>query len=214
MKFWLFHEIFIKSRSKFKFRFSKFSTLFFHFTKSYTGTLEQVNFNVHPQHNSLRNYLQLTRSDPLAAGFIRQKGGTPKLEFPYEALRDRYEGKVFFHKRNRDNILLDPTVRSKFLVRFRNLVLFEVFGVKFSAKKSIFQNCPIKRARRASLIFERTVRIFRFIINYLEFTEKSWKRCPVTSICIAISMIKRCRRSSIIRRIGVGFRGRVMSRRV
>ena len=27
---------------------------------------------------------------------------------------------------------------------------FEVFGVKFSAKKSIFQNCPIKRAKRAS----------------------------------------------------------------
>jgi len=80
-----------------------------YFTKSYTGTLEQVNFNIHPQHNSLKNYLQLTRSDPLAAGFIRQKGATPKLEFPYEALRDRYEGKVFFHKRNRDNILLDPT---------------------------------------------------------------------------------------------------------
>ena len=206
-------KFFIKSRSKF---FQIFNAVF-HFTKSYTGTLEQVNFNVHPQHNSLRNYLQLTRSDPLAAGFIRQKGGTPKLEFPYEALRDRYEGKVFFHKRNRDNILLDPTVRSKFFGprrSLRNLVLFEVFGVKFSAKTSIFQNCAIKRARRASLIFERTVRIFRFIINYLEFTEKSWKRCPVTSICIAISMIKRCRRSSIIRRIGVGFRGRVMSRRV
>ena len=74
-----------------------------------TPALEQVNFNIHPQHNSLKNYLQLTRSDPLAAGFIRQKGATPKLEFPYEALRDRYEGKVFFHKRNRDNILLDPT---------------------------------------------------------------------------------------------------------
>ena len=33
------------------------------------------------------------------------------------------------------------TVRSKILVRLRNLVIFEVFGVKFSAKKSIFKNC-------------------------------------------------------------------------
>ena len=38
------------------------------------------------------------------------------------------------------------TVRSITLVRLRNLVVFEVFGVKFSAKKSIFQICPIKRA--------------------------------------------------------------------
>ena len=38
----------------------------------------------------------------------------------------------------------------KILVRLRNLVIFGVFGLKFSAKKSIFQNCPIKRARRAS----------------------------------------------------------------
>ena len=44
----------------------------------------------------------------------------------------------------------DITVRSKIMVRLRNLVIFEVFGVKFSAKKSIFQNCPIKRAWRAS----------------------------------------------------------------
>ena len=34
------------------------------------------------------------------------------------------------------------TVRSKILVRLRNLVIFEFFWVKFSAKKSIFQNCP------------------------------------------------------------------------
>ena len=33
------------------------------------------------------------------------------------------------------------TVRSNFLVRLRNLVIFEVFEVKFSAKISIFQNC-------------------------------------------------------------------------
>ena len=65
-----------------------------YFTKSFLGTLEQVNFNLHPQHNSLRNYLQLTRSDPMPAGFIRQKGATPKLKYPYEALRDRYEGKA------------------------------------------------------------------------------------------------------------------------
>ena len=34
--------------------------------------------------------------------------------------------------------------------RLRNLFIFEVFGVKFSAKTSIFQNHPIKRARQAS----------------------------------------------------------------
>ena len=33
------------------------------------------------------------------------------------------------------------TVRLKILVRRRNLVIFEGFGVKFSAKKSIFRNC-------------------------------------------------------------------------
>ena len=33
------------------------------------------------------------------------------------------------------------TVRSKILVRLRNLVIFEIFGVKFSAKKSMFQIC-------------------------------------------------------------------------
>ena len=38
------------------------------------------------------------------------------------------------------------TVGSKVLVRLRNSVIFEVFGVKFSAKKSIFQNCQMKRA--------------------------------------------------------------------
>ena len=42
------------------------------------------------------------------------------------------------------------TVRLKVLVRLRNFVVFEVFGVKFSAQKSVFQNCQIKRARRAS----------------------------------------------------------------
>ena len=34
-----------------------------------------------------------------------------------------------------------PTVRSKNWIPLRNLVIFKVFGVKFSAKKSIFQNC-------------------------------------------------------------------------
>ena len=33
-------------------------------------------------------------------------------------------------------------VRSKVLVRPRNLVIFEVFGVNFWAKKSFFKNCP------------------------------------------------------------------------
>ena len=34
-----------------------------------------------------------------------------------------------------------PTVRSNILVWLQNFVIFEVFGVKFSAKKSGFQNC-------------------------------------------------------------------------
>ena len=45
------------------------------------------------------------------------------------------------------DILLNSTVRSKILIRLRNLVIFEVFGVNFSAQKSIFQDCPMKRAR-------------------------------------------------------------------
>ena len=36
------------------------------------------------------------------------------------------------------------TVRSKILVRLRNLVIFEVFGVKFSARKIDFSNLPNK----------------------------------------------------------------------
>ena len=39
------------------------------------------------------------------------------------------------------------TERSTILVRLRCLV---IFGVKFSAKNSIFQNCPTKRARMSS----------------------------------------------------------------
>ena len=39
---------------------------------------------------------------------------------------------------------LTNTVRLKIFARLRNLVIFEVFGVKFSAKKSIFQNCAKK----------------------------------------------------------------------
>ena len=38
-------------------------------------------------------------------------------------------------------ISYEYTVRSKKLSDFLNLVIFEVFGVKFPAKKSIFQNC-------------------------------------------------------------------------
>ena len=44
------------------------------------------------------------------------------------------------------------TVRLKVLVQLRNFIIFEVFGVKLSAKKSIFQNRPTKPknlARRA-----------------------------------------------------------------
>ena len=53
-------------------------------------------------------------------------------------------------KRTRRVRLIVYTVRSEILIRLRNLDIFEVFGVKFSAKKSIFQNCSIKRARSAS----------------------------------------------------------------
>ena len=38
----------------------------------------------------------------------------------------------------RRNLSPKTTVRSKIMVRVRNLVIFEVFGVKFSVKKSIF----------------------------------------------------------------------------
>ena len=44
-----------------------------------------------------------------------------------------------------ESVMID-TVRSKLLVRILNLVIFEVFGVEFLAKKSIFQNCTIKPA--------------------------------------------------------------------
>ena len=37
----------------------------------------------------------------------------------------------------------ESTVRSTIFARFRNLVLFEVFWVKFAPKNSIFQNCPV-----------------------------------------------------------------------
>ena len=45
--------------------------------------------------------------------------------------------------------LLGHTVGSKMSGLFPNLVIFEVFGGKFSAEKSIFQNCSIKRAGKA-----------------------------------------------------------------
>ena len=41
-------------------------------------------------------------------------------------------------------------MRSKICDRLRDLVIFEVFGMKLSGKKSIFQNCRPK-------IFEHTV---------------------------------------------------------
>ena len=43
--------------------------------------------------------------------------------------------------------------------RLWNLVIFEVFGVNFSANWSIFQNCRIKRARMASrkVNFEKSI---------------------------------------------------------
>ena len=42
------------------------------------------------------------------------------------------------------------TVRSKICVRRRNLVIFGRFQNNFRPKNRNFQNCPIKRARRAS----------------------------------------------------------------
>ena len=64
------------------------------------------------------------------------------------ALSKCNEAKADAVSRGEAEVAMDEgcTVRSKFLVRLRNLVISEVFGVKFSVKKSIFQNCPIKRA--------------------------------------------------------------------
>ena len=50
----------------------------------------------------------------------------------------------------RDYKVPAATVRSTIFVRGRNLVIFEFFWSEIFGQKSIFQNCSIKRARRAS----------------------------------------------------------------
>ena len=66
-------------------------------------------------------------------------------------------------------------MRSKNLVRLRNLVIFEVYGEKFLAKKSIFQDCLIKRGRAGKAILknwtktvERTVppQMRQFLVHF------------------------------------------------
>merc|ERR1712071_587709 len=79
-----------------------------YFSESFTKTLEQVNFNLFPQHNSLRNYLAVAARDPFIKGHINTYGMSPKVNFPQFATHDRYNGTIFMHSRPRDDIVTDP----------------------------------------------------------------------------------------------------------
>ena len=79
-----------------------------YFTEHYLHTLEQANLNRFPQHNSLRNYFSVARNDPMIQGYKKKYEHSPKMMFPYEATRNRYGCQVFFHKRPRDQVILNP----------------------------------------------------------------------------------------------------------
>ena len=78
----------------------------------------------------------------------------------------------------------------KILIGRRNFVIFEVFGVKLSAKKSILQNCPIKRARRTSRkckckkrSFDQKIRFKNLKITKFQRPTKNFER-TVTSLAV------------------------------
>ena len=86
----------------------------------------------------MRNMRKEAEKTATGSAFSNRTGSTHRV-----GANSVHESQGLHHRHGRDRNTLsrNRTVRFKILVRLRNLVVFEVFGVKFSAKKSIFQNC-------------------------------------------------------------------------